>query len=139
MGNLYFIRTLLAKNARVDGANNFGWIGLIEACRNQRYEAVEMLLAAGSDPQSKDADGETPLDHTSNPWIKSMLVDRIKYGNNGPQLLLSRALGQIKALPTEEKIAKLKQQIESFDVKKYGYAFCFCYCFCFVCFAKPFL
>ena len=121
MGNVPFIRLLLSKGARVDGANNFGWIGLIEACRNQRYDAVKLLLEAGSDPQSKDADGETPLDHTSNPWIKGMLMDRIKYGNKGPQLLLSSVLPQLKTLPTEQKVAKLMQQIESFDVKHHGY------------------
>lgn len=75
MGNEALVQLLVDKGALIDLPNDFGWPPLIEACRNAHYNVVEILLTLGANVQATDCDGETPLDHTNHPWIRSLLED----------------------------------------------------------------
>lgn len=68
-GHVAYVRAVLRETEiDVDHVNDLGWTALLEAVilgdgGRPHQEIVELLLAAGADPELADADGVTPLRH----------------------------------------------------------------------------
>ncbi|MER5712699.1 ankyrin repeat domain-containing protein [Streptomyces sp. NPDC042898] len=68
-GHVAYVRAVLREtDVDVDHVNDLGWTALLEAVilgdgGRPHQEVVELLLAAGADPELADADGVTPLRH----------------------------------------------------------------------------
>ncbi|MEU3483857.1 ankyrin repeat domain-containing protein [Streptomyces sp. NPDC033754] len=70
-GHVAYVRAVLRETdirMAVDHVNDLGWTALLEAVilgdgGRPHQEVVELLLAAGADPELADADGVTPLRH----------------------------------------------------------------------------
>ncbi|MEU1229732.1 ankyrin repeat domain-containing protein [Streptomyces sp. NPDC005828] len=68
-GHVAYVRAVLREtDIHVDHVNDLGWTALLEAVilgdgGRPHQEVVELLLAAGADPDLADADGVTPLRH----------------------------------------------------------------------------
>ncbi|MFG3040954.1 MULTISPECIES: ankyrin repeat domain-containing protein [unclassified Streptomyces] len=68
-GHVSYVRAVLRETAiDVDHVNDLGWTALLEAVilgdgGRPHQEVVELLLAAGADPDLADADGVPPLRH----------------------------------------------------------------------------
>ncbi|MFC9705365.1 ankyrin repeat domain-containing protein [Streptomyces sp. NPDC056943] len=68
-GHVAYVRAVLREtDIDVDHVNDLGWTALLEAVilgdgGRPHQEVVELLLAAGADPELADADGVTPLRH----------------------------------------------------------------------------
>jgi ankyrin repeat protein len=61
-GNVPRLKALLAHHIDIDARDPWGRTALMLAVRGDRKEAVEVLLAAGADPNATDAGGTTPLE-----------------------------------------------------------------------------
>lgn len=68
-GHVAYVRAVVNEtDTDVDHVNDLGWTALLEAVilgdgGRPHQEVVELLLAAGADPNLADADGVTPLRH----------------------------------------------------------------------------
>ncbi|WP_314615036.1 ankyrin repeat domain-containing protein [Streptomyces stackebrandtii] len=70
-GHVAYVRAVLRETdirMAVDHVNDLGWTALLEAVilgdgGRPHQEVVELLLAAGADPERADANGVTPLRH----------------------------------------------------------------------------
>ncbi|MGW8761096.1 ankyrin repeat domain-containing protein [Streptomyces sp. NPDC055815] len=68
-GHVAYVRAVLDEtDTDVDHVNDFGWTALLEAVilgdgERPHQEVVELLLAAGADPNLPDAEGVTALRH----------------------------------------------------------------------------
>jgi len=82
---------------------DFGWTAIIEACRNAHYRVVEQLVTWGADAAHVDYDGDVPIDHASDPWIMSLLRDRMKYRGKGARQNILNAYEQAEGKPPAEK------------------------------------
>lgn len=72
-------KLFLAKGAdvNVQDKDNRKMTMLMEACENDSFEGVKILLEAGANPNLKDEDGETAMQKTKSEEIKKLLK---KYG-----------------------------------------------------------
>jgi hypothetical protein len=78
VGNLKILKILMGDNSKkvkadINQVNDFGWHGLIEACRNSNYDVVEYSIENGVEVNKVDMDGEIAMDHASEPWIRGLL------------------------------------------------------------------
>jgi ankyrin repeat protein len=67
-GHVEYVRRVVQTGIEVNHVNDPGWTALLEAVvygdGSARYqEIVRILLAAGADPEIRDANGRTALEH----------------------------------------------------------------------------
>ena len=67
-GHVEAVRTLITAGVEVDHINRLGWTALLEAILlsdggPRHQQIVQLLLAAGANPNLADGDGVRPLQH----------------------------------------------------------------------------
>jgi uncharacterized protein len=60
-GNLYMVRLLIDKGARVNARGKDGWTGLIWAAHDGHLEVIKLLIEKGAKVNAKSKKGETSL------------------------------------------------------------------------------
>jgi ankyrin repeat protein len=81
LGHADVVATLVAAGAPLDHVNNLGWTALIESIvlgdgGPRHLRTLEILLAAGADPNLADGHGSTPLTLARNRGYRTM-VERL--------------------------------------------------------------
>lgn len=90
MGHDGILRTLIARDAVLDGQDERGYTALMFACNAGKLLSVKFLLRAGADVNARDNDGSTPLmfaaQHGQDQVVRVLLgsgADPERVGNHG--------------------------------------------------------
>ena len=73
-GHLSIVRLMLKKETNFDTENTAMFTDLMAASSNGHTEIVKMLLEKGANPNLKDNQSRTALDHAVDPDIKNLLT-----------------------------------------------------------------
>lgn len=84
-GHVETVRTLIDAGVAIDHINRLGWTALLEAIilgkgGTAHQEIVELLLAAGANPELADGDGVTPLTHARQRGYREIEASLVKAG-----------------------------------------------------------